>query len=120
LDESYEVRFGPCKNKLRLILDLLAVSYRLSNVFVSDGSLQERLKREVLAKAGERRTREICTQRGFEGPFLLGGVDGEVGKGAGILSVIREFTEVLVEQSKTFEEVWDSFFNNFGSSSSSG
>jgi hypothetical protein len=87
---------------------------------VSDGSLQERLKTEVLAKAGERRTREICAQRGFEGPFSLGGVNGEVGNGAGILSVIREFTEVLVEQSKTFEEVWDSFFNNFGPSSSSG
>ena len=37
--ENYEARFGDCHNKLRLLLDLLSMSYKLSFVFVSDGSL---------------------------------------------------------------------------------
>ena len=37
--EVYETRFGECHNKLRLTLDLLSISYKLSFVFVSDGSL---------------------------------------------------------------------------------
>lgn len=37
--EGYEERFGDCNNKLRLVLDLLGISYKLSFVFVSDGSL---------------------------------------------------------------------------------
>lgn len=36
---NYEPRFGDCQNKLRLVLDLLSISYKLSFIFVSDGSL---------------------------------------------------------------------------------
>lgn len=35
--KNYENRFGECHNKLRLVLDLLGISYKLSFVFVSDG-----------------------------------------------------------------------------------
>ena len=54
--DNYEQRFGDCHNKLRLLLDLLSASYKLSFVFVSDGSLQDRLRGEILAKAGEKMT----------------------------------------------------------------
>ena len=38
LINNYESRFGECHNKLRLILDLLSISHKLSFVFFSDGS----------------------------------------------------------------------------------
>lgn len=38
--ENYQERFGSCHNKLRLVLDVLSISYKLSFVFLSDGSLQ--------------------------------------------------------------------------------
>ena len=97
--ENYEVRFGDCHNKLRLLLDLLSVSYKLSFVFVSDGSLQDRLRTEVIAKAGERMTAAVCLARGIKGPFSLenrhGNLeeDGEESKQmSSILDVIRCFT----------------------------
>jgi hypothetical protein len=58
--DNYEQRFGECHNKLRLLLDLLSIAYKLSFVFVSDGTLQEKLKVEVLNKAGEKRADELC------------------------------------------------------------
>jgi len=65
------VRFGDCHNKLRLLLDLLSMSYKLSFVFVSDGSLQDRLRTDVIAKAGERMTHGLCIRNGIKGPFTL-------------------------------------------------
>ena len=97
--ENYEVRFGDCHNKLRLLLDLLSVSYKLSFVFVSDGSLQDRLRTEVIAKAGERMTAAVCLASGIKGPFSLenrhGNLeeDGEESKQmTSILEVIKCFT----------------------------
>lgn len=69
--DNYEVRFGDCSNKLRLTLDFLAMSHKLSFVFVSDGSLQQRVKTEVIAIAGERRTTVVCESEGIEAPFTL-------------------------------------------------
>jgi hypothetical protein len=97
--ENYEDGFGDCHNKLRLLLDLLSVSYKLSFVFVLDGSLQDRLRTEVIAKSGERMTAALCQTRGIKGPFSLenrhGNLeeDGEESKQmSSILDVIRCFT----------------------------
>ena len=97
--ENYEDRFGDCHNKLRLLLDLLSVSYKLSFVFVSDGSLHDRLRTEVIAKAGERMTAALCQTRGIMGPFSLenrhGNLEEDVEESkqmSSILEVIRYFT----------------------------
>jgi len=101
LMENYEVRFGDCHNKLRLLLDLLSISYKLSFVFVSDGTLQDKLRNEVIAKAGERMTKQICERHSIHTPFTLnnnrdGRVVDEIAeerKGmTSILEVIKCFT----------------------------
>jgi hypothetical protein len=56
LTSGYDTLFGDCLNKLRLVLDLLAIGYKTSFVFVSDGALEDRLKKEVVEKAGEKMT----------------------------------------------------------------
>lgn len=94
---NYEVRFGPCHNKLRLILDLLSIAYKLSYIFVSDGSLSEKLRLEVLGPAGAARAQAICEKNGLEAPYTL-----EKKGGTNVLEVIRTFTEALVAEEKTF------------------
>jgi hypothetical protein len=56
LFEKYDENFGQCINKLRLLLDLTSVGYKLTNVFSSDGPFQAKIKSEILVKAGERMT----------------------------------------------------------------
>lgn len=94
---NYETRFGPCHNKLRLILDLLSIAYKLSYIFVSDGSLSEKLRAEVLGPAGAARAKGICESRRLEAPFTL-----EREGGTNILDVIQIFTEALIAEDKTF------------------
>ena len=71
VDTPYELRFGDCHNKLRLLLDLLSISYKLSFVFVSDGTLQDKLRADVIAKAGERMTQKLCERNSISTPFTL-------------------------------------------------
>ncbi len=56
LSSDYDLLFGDCQNKLRLILDLLAIAYKTSFVFVSDGALDTRLRKDVVERAGEKMT----------------------------------------------------------------
>ena len=59
LFENYEKNFGECINKLRLMLDFASVSYKLSHIFISDGTFTQRIKKEVIAKSGEKAAKEI-------------------------------------------------------------
>jgi hypothetical protein len=56
LFENYQDNFGQCTNKLRLMLDLASVSFKLTNVFTSDGPFQAKLKSDILVRNGERST----------------------------------------------------------------
>ncbi len=103
---NYEERFGECHNKLRLVLDLLTVSYKLSFVFVSDGSLSEKLKADVLVPAGQARAVAISEKNGLAGPYIL----DRHGPSTNILKVIEVFTENLLVEEKTFSKVWDPHF----------
>ena len=94
---NYEVRFGPCHNKLRLILDLLSIAYKLSFIFVSDGSFSEKLKVEVLGPVGTARAHAICEASRLKAPYTL-----ERHGTNNVLDVIRIFTEALADEEKTF------------------
>ena len=50
LEGDYAPRFGEFINKMRLLLDFLAIGYKLSFVFVSDGQMQERMRTTVIGK----------------------------------------------------------------------
>ena len=99
--EGYEVNFGPCHGKLRLMLDLGAVCHRLSFVFVSDGSFQQRLKSDVLAKAGERACLAVMNANHFEPPFALTRSD------VCVVDVAERFAEHLRREADTYRKVWD-------------
>lgn len=71
LISNYENKFGECYNKLRLLLDLAAISYKTSFVFVSDGPFQQKIRTEVLSMAGERAAQDIIARAPFNPPFSL-------------------------------------------------
>ena len=56
---EYEKNFGKCYNKLRLILDLSGIGYKVSSFFASDGSFDQKIKSEILAKAGQKVSNDI-------------------------------------------------------------
>ena len=69
--ENYDNLFGECHNKLRLILDFSSMCFKLTFLFVSDGSFQQKLKADVLVKAGERAAHQIMDDESYEPPFSL-------------------------------------------------
>ena len=69
--EDFDVVFGECYNKLRLMLDFTSICFKMSFIFVSDASFPERLRKEVLIKAGERAALKIMEVESFEPPFSL-------------------------------------------------
>lgn len=94
--EAYENNFGPCYNKLRLILDFASICFKQSFVFEKDSSFQERLKNEVLVKAGERAAIRIMEAEGFEAPFSISRKSQmPLGKNH-IIEVINKFTKELI------------------------
>ena len=84
----------------------MSISYKLSFIFVSDGSLPEKLKVDVLAPAGAARAAAICEKNGLNGTY---GLERE-GESPNILEVIRIFTDTLLSEEKTFAKVWDQHF----------
>jgi len=94
--ENYETNFGQCYNKLRLMIDFSSISSRLSFVFISDGSFQQRLKSEVLVKAGERAALNIMKDQNFEPPFSLSRKSH-----VHVIDVINKFTEYLKREEST-------------------
>ena len=106
--EDYDLVFGDCHNKLRLMLDFTSICFKMSFVFVSDVSFPERLRRDVLVKAGDRAAQRIMEEESFEPPFSLQNkVQIEVGK-TNILEVIQKFTKNLKKQQSTHLSVLDS------------
>eukprot|EP00347_Sterkiella_histriomuscorum_P023264 403335317 len=114
--ENYDTNFGECYNKLRLILDFTSLCFRQSFVFISDGSFQERLKQDILIKAGERRAKLTIESEGFELPFALSTnqvsrksqmAHNAVSK-TSIIEVINKFTVELQKEEVNYNKVWDS------------
>jgi hypothetical protein len=104
LETDYAPRFGECVNKLRLLLDFLAISYKLSFVFVSDGSLQDRLRTSVIAQQGQRMTKKVCAENGIEEGqvFSLNAKDQN-----NVLALINLFTLKLTTEEAQFRKIWD-------------
>ena len=69
--QSYGLVFGKCYNKLRLILDLTGICYKLSNFFQSDGTFDSKIKVEILAKAGQKEINEILAALKYWKPYTL-------------------------------------------------
>ncbi len=104
LGERLHGSVGECVNKLRLLLDLLAISYKLSFVFVSDGSLQDRLRTSVITPQGLRMTKKLCVENGIEDGqvFSLNARDQK-----NVLSLINLCTLKLTTEEAQFRKVWD-------------
>ncbi|CDW85886.1 UNKNOWN [Stylonychia lemnae] len=109
--ENYDNNFGECFNKLRLILDFASICFRQSFVFVSDGSFQQRLKTEVILKAGERKALKIMDEEEFQAPFSLSR-KSQVGEQqlskSHIIDVLDRFSTELKKEEAIYQKVWDS------------
>jgi hypothetical protein len=105
--ENYEPLFGECLNKLKLMLDLGTTCFKLSFIFTSDGSFSERLKEDVLIKAGERKTLSLMEKDSIELPLSLANKEQlPMGK-TNILEVLMLFSKVLLEEDMNYKRVWD-------------
>jgi hypothetical protein len=80
----------------------------MSFVFVSDGSFQEKIKSEVLSKAGERAANQIMEDQSYDPPFSLQRKSQiQMGK-TNILEVLNKFTKQLKKEEENYKKVWDS------------
>lgn len=101
------MRFGQCLNKLKLLLDLGAVAFKLSFVFQADGSFSERLKEDVLIKAGERKALALMEKENIDLPLSLASQEHlPIGK-TNILDAILIFSKALLQEDLNYRQVWD-------------